>query len=162
MYDMVLNSLLFQKYSKIFVLLEISAKSFPEYIYLFKVNNRSNRKMCEIYSKLTIKTPERGQWRRFDVFIHGMEWGTDPSPQSKNCKLATIGLQAKNMKMWIWYKQLFNITGKKWKNTHEIKGKEISVLILTLYFNDRVIQLHKKVTNLFICLPLRNDLAMFT
>ena len=61
MYDMVLNSLLFQKYSKIFVLLEISAKSFPEDIYLFKVNNRSNRKMCEIYSKLTIKTPERGQ-----------------------------------------------------------------------------------------------------
>ena len=28
-------------------------------IYLFIVNNRNSRKMCEIYSKLTIKTPER-------------------------------------------------------------------------------------------------------
>ena len=31
---------------------------FPANIYLFKVNNRSTRKMCEMYSKLT-KTPER-------------------------------------------------------------------------------------------------------
>ena len=28
-------------------------------MYLFKVNNRSTRKMCEVGSKLTIKTPER-------------------------------------------------------------------------------------------------------
>ena len=27
-------------------------------IYLFKVNNRNTRAGCEIYSKLTIKTPE--------------------------------------------------------------------------------------------------------
>ena len=26
--------------------------------YMLKVNNRSTRKKCEIYSKLTIKTPE--------------------------------------------------------------------------------------------------------
>ena len=26
--------------------------------YMFKVNNRNTRKRCEIYSKLTIKTPE--------------------------------------------------------------------------------------------------------
>ena len=31
----------------------------PTSIYLFKINNRNNRKMCEIYSKLIIKTPER-------------------------------------------------------------------------------------------------------
>ena len=31
----------------------------PANIYLFKVNNRSTRKKCEICSKLTIKTPER-------------------------------------------------------------------------------------------------------
>ena len=31
----------------------------PAYIYLFKVNNKNTRKRCEIYSKLTIKTPER-------------------------------------------------------------------------------------------------------
>ena len=38
-------------------------------IYLFKVNNRVPRKKCEIYSKLTIKTPERRQRHRSGVFI---------------------------------------------------------------------------------------------
>ena len=33
-------------------------------IYLLKVNNRNTRKRCELYSKLTIKTPERRHWRR--------------------------------------------------------------------------------------------------
>ena len=33
--------------------------NFPANIYLFKVNNSNIRKRCEIYSKLTIKTPER-------------------------------------------------------------------------------------------------------
>ena len=31
----------------------------PPNIYFFKVNNRNNRKTCEVCSKLTIKTPER-------------------------------------------------------------------------------------------------------
>ena len=31
---------------------------YPGNIYLFKVNRRNTRKTCEIYSKLTIKTPE--------------------------------------------------------------------------------------------------------
>ena len=34
---------------------------YPANIYLFKVNNRNNRKMFEICSKLTVKTPERRQ-----------------------------------------------------------------------------------------------------
>ena len=33
-------------------------KNYPAGIYLFKVNNRNTRARCEIYSKLTIKTPE--------------------------------------------------------------------------------------------------------
>ena len=41
-------------------------------IYLFKLNNRNTIKRCEIYSKLTIKTPER-QCRRFGVFILNFE-----------------------------------------------------------------------------------------
>ena len=32
---------------------------FPANIYLFKINNKNIRKRCKIYSKLTIKTPER-------------------------------------------------------------------------------------------------------
>ena len=37
--------------------------------YLFKVNNRNTRTSYEIFSKLTIKTPERCQWRRSGIFI---------------------------------------------------------------------------------------------
>ena len=38
-------------------------------IYLFKVNNRNIRNRYEICSKVTIKTPERRQWRCSGVFI---------------------------------------------------------------------------------------------
>ena len=41
--------------------------------YLLKVNNRNARKKREICSKLTIKTPERCQWRRSGVFIVNFE-----------------------------------------------------------------------------------------
>ena len=40
---------------------------------MFKVNNRNSRKRCEICSKLTIKTLERHQWGRPDVFIVNFE-----------------------------------------------------------------------------------------
>ena len=42
----------------------------PANIYLFKVNNRSTRKRCEICSKSTIKTSER---RHSGVFIVNFE-----------------------------------------------------------------------------------------
>ena len=42
-------------------------------IYLFQVYNRNTRKRCEIYSKLTIKTPERLHLRRSGVFIDNFE-----------------------------------------------------------------------------------------
>ena len=42
-------------------------------IYLFKVSNRNTRKSCEIYTTLTIKTPERGQLYRSGVFIVNFE-----------------------------------------------------------------------------------------
>ena len=48
----------------------------PVNIYLFKANNRNTRKRCGICSELTIKTPERHQWRqwrRSDVFIGNFE-----------------------------------------------------------------------------------------
>ena len=45
---------------------------FQANIYLFKVNIR-NRETCEIYSKLTIKTPERRQKRCCIVFIVNFE-----------------------------------------------------------------------------------------
>ena len=34
-------------------------------IYMLKVNGKNTRARCEICSKLTIKTPEGHQWRRY-------------------------------------------------------------------------------------------------
>ena len=45
----------------------------PARNYMFNVSNRSTRTRCEICSKLTIKTPERRQWRRSGVFIVNFE-----------------------------------------------------------------------------------------
>ena len=41
--------------------------------FLFKVNNRSSRKWCEICSNLTIKTTERRELRRPYVFVVNFE-----------------------------------------------------------------------------------------
>ena len=50
--------------------LETMEKRFiPAGIYLFTVNNRNFKTMCEICSKLTIKTPERRHWRCSGTFI---------------------------------------------------------------------------------------------
>ena len=48
-------------------------KIFPANIYLFKDNNGNTGKMCEIYSKLSIKTLERRHWRLSGVFIVDFE-----------------------------------------------------------------------------------------
>ena len=50
-------------------------RSNPANIYLFKVNNRNTRRCerCEIYSKLTIKTPGRRQELRCGGFIVNFE-----------------------------------------------------------------------------------------
>ena len=45
----------------------------PTSVYLIEVNNRNIRKRYKICSKLTIKTPERRQWRRSGVFIVNFE-----------------------------------------------------------------------------------------
>ena len=51
----------------------VSVASSSVGIYLFKVSNRNTRTRCEIGSKLTIKTPERRQWRHSGVFIVNFE-----------------------------------------------------------------------------------------
>ena len=45
----------------------------PAGIYLLKVNNRNTGTRCEIYSKLTIKIPERHHWHRSGIFIVNFE-----------------------------------------------------------------------------------------
>ena len=61
----------FENISLLYLYFKIYA--LPAGIYLFKVNNRNTRTRCEIYSKLTINTPERRQWRRSGVFIVNFE-----------------------------------------------------------------------------------------
>ena len=46
---------------------------FPAGNYVLKVSNRNSRIRCEIYSELTIKTPEQRQWPRSGVFIVNFE-----------------------------------------------------------------------------------------
>ena len=46
-----------------FLTIKFAYTNIPAGIYLFKVNNRNTRARCEICSKLTIKTPERGVFR---------------------------------------------------------------------------------------------------
>ena len=55
------------------ILNEFIIRLYPVGIYLLKVNNRNIRTRCEIFSKLTIKTPERRQWRHSGVFIVNFE-----------------------------------------------------------------------------------------
>ena len=45
----------------------------PANIYFSKVSIRHTRKKCEIYSKLTIKTPEWHLWRGSVIFIVNFE-----------------------------------------------------------------------------------------
>ena len=61
---------MFAKPKKLFC---IYSSKYTANIYLFKFNNRSTKKSCEIRSELTIKTPERRQWRRSGVFIVNFE-----------------------------------------------------------------------------------------
>ena len=44
-------------------------RSHPVNICLFKVNNTNTRKKVNYVQNLTIKTPERCQWRRFGGFF---------------------------------------------------------------------------------------------
>ena len=53
--------------------MEVLLMSFQGGIYLFKVNNGNTRTLCEICSKLTVKTRDWCQWRRSDVFINNFE-----------------------------------------------------------------------------------------
>ena len=60
-----------------FITLVNARPKFIEYLpsrqSLFKVNNKNTRTWCELCSKLTMKTPERRQWRCSGVFIVNFE-----------------------------------------------------------------------------------------
>ena len=45
---------------------------------MFKDSNGNTRKRCEMCSKLTVKIPERRQWRRSGIFIVNFEHNFTP------------------------------------------------------------------------------------
>ena len=106
--------------SIIFLLDILHLVHFPAGIYLFKVNNRNSRTMCKICSKLTIKTPERGQWRflvsllstlnRFHTLFWCFYW-------TSKCPLGSchwsLSITPKNSRKPEVYKE---IRGMKWVN----------------------------------------------
>ena len=53
--------------------IENYGRAYKAGIYLLEVNNRNIRIRCQIYLKLTIRTPQRRHWRRFAVFIVNFE-----------------------------------------------------------------------------------------
>ena len=93
--------------------------------YMFKVNNRNTRTKCEICSKLTIKTPERGQWRRSSDFIVNFEhvsrfalvsllltltrW-IDPPPEKTSLKKSSLIRVKGASKMVFFYFCLFHFS----------------------------------------------------
>ena len=64
-----LNSLKMERFQSF----TCGSSTFSANIYLFKVNNENIRIMCEICSKLIIKTTERRHWHLSDVFIVNFE-----------------------------------------------------------------------------------------
>ena len=55
------------------ILFHTANKYWPTNIYLFKVNKKNIGKRCEIFSVLTIKTPDWRKWCHYAVFILNFE-----------------------------------------------------------------------------------------
>ena len=55
------------------MLTKFNILGYPGGIYLLKINDANTRTMCEVYSKSTIKTPERCQLPHSSVFIANFE-----------------------------------------------------------------------------------------
>ena len=67
----------FRHFIKKFININSAGKYFghPAGNYMFKVNKRNTRTRCEIYSKLTIKTPERRHGAFIVNFGHTSQLG---------------------------------------------------------------------------------------
>ena len=66
---LVFHGYIWEILSIILLVLDNVWKFSPGGIYLIRVNSENTRPVCEICSKLAIKTPERCYWRHSGVFI---------------------------------------------------------------------------------------------
>ena len=84
----------------------IIRRAFPANIYLFKGNDRNTRKRCEIYSKLTIKTPERRQWQKPNKNIwktRGFHCQLFINVLRSNSKKKTVNITENNGYFWPFF-----------------------------------------------------------
>ena len=94
----------------------------PASIYLFKANNRSTRKICVISSKLTIKTPEKRQWRYSSVFVTNFE-------QTSHC----------SFQCWLWI--------SKWHPPWVVNDKKFFWSQISVLVTPNTIDLGTKLQN---------------
>ena len=109
----------------------IIRRAFPANIYLFKGNDRNTRKRCEIYSKLTIKTPERRQWQKPNKSLKTSE---RPAVSTVNFSSTSKGV-IQRKKLWILPKTmdisgLFLMAWKwKWKKWAIDCAKNVAIIL---------------------------------
>ena len=97
----------------------------PTGVYLFKANNGNARAMCEICSKLKIKTIERGHWRYFDILNDNLEQISHiflvfPLLALSKCWVRITTIQPKQFQQWAR-----KIISKNWNKV--LCGKNIYV-----------------------------------
>ena len=117
---------------------------------MFKVKNRNTRKRCGICSKLTIKTPERRQWRSSGVFIVNLEHSTPFSSvsivdfeQVNICWVISYILSKYLMKFDEVEKNTHvNLTSSfKWRNVIQTQSKSVSFFYFEKFANFRKISI---------------------
>ena len=127
-------------------MMERVAKTFiPASIYLHKVNNRNTRKRCEICSKLTIKTPERRHWLRFD-YVLTMFWLWLYPRDYVLLTLAIYDMVTKNFRTRII---IFVVKWRRHKSSTVFTLHELSWRRL-LYRNQQSIDLQSKPMDWFL------------
>ena len=127
---------------------------------MFNVNDRNTKTRCEIYSKLTIKTSERRQWRRSSVFIVNLEHFTPSSSVSNvNFEQANAGwvtIRLCSTHSWLiflfpWKNQEYKM-GRLFTNGL-IWNKALVLVKLTLSWG-RFLSYRNQSTDLLFILPL--------
>ena len=96
----------------------------PAGIYIFKVKNRNTRTRCEVCSKLTLKTPERRQWRNSGIFIANFELVNTGWDGVNRCRLLIcFYIPWKHQKTWVFLISS-DVIGRKYVNSVKRLGEK--------------------------------------
>ena len=84
-------------------------------IFLLKVDIRNTRTIFEICSKLTIKTPERRQWRCFGVFIVNFERISNFTKADWRC-FSCLSRCLPQRNLWTNKPKIWRLWSRDWNN----------------------------------------------